>query len=392
MVDAVVVGAGAAGLSLAHRLTGAAGADVVLVTAPEGPLRPAERTWCWWEAGPGEYDEAVVAAFPRLRVRGRAGDVAERRPGALRYKMLRSGGFEALIRGRLAERAGFRAVTAAVSSVRDAPGGGAEVRGTAPDGRPVVLRARWAFDSRPPRHLPPARTTLLQHFRGWFVRAGRGAFEPGVAELMDFRTPQPPRGLSFGYLLPLGEREALVEYTEFSPAPLADAAYDRALRHYTRHVLGLADPHVTAVEQGVIPMTDGTFPRRAGRSVFRIGVAGGAARPATGYAFAAVQRQSRAIADAFRRGRPPVPPPPHSARSRGMDAVLLAALDAGRVSGPDVLTRLFHEVPTERLLRFLDGRTRWWEDAAVGLRMPVGPMLRTAAELPFRPRRNASGK
>ncbi|OSC57206.1 lycopene cyclase, partial [Streptomyces sp. 4F] len=68
-------------------------------------------------------------------------------------------------------------------------------------------------------------------------------------------------------------------------------------------------------------------------------------------------------------------------------AVLLRALDTGRVDGPDLFFRLFERVPAGRLLRFLDGRSRLFEDLAVGVRTPVLPMLRTAAELPWLPRR-----
>lgn len=70
-----------------------------------------------------------------------------------------------------------------------------------------------------------------------------------------------------------------------------------------------------------------------------------------------------------------------------MDAVLLRALDTGRVDGPDFFYRLFDRVPVTRLLRFLDGRTRLYEDLAVGAHAPVAPMLRTAAELLWLPRR-----
>lgn len=69
-----------------------------------------------------------------------------------------------------------------------------------------------------------------------------------------------------------------------------------------------------------------------------------------------------------------------------MDAVLLRALDSGRVDGAEFFTGLFRTVPMERLLRFLDGRSRLWEDLAIGLRTPVLPILRTVAELPLLPR------
>ncbi|NBM20838.1 lycopene cyclase family protein, partial [Streptomyces sp. GC420] len=399
MTDAevVIVGAGAAGLSLADRLTaptapGLPGdpVSVVLADAPPGPARPAERTWCYWEEPGGAYDEAVVASWDRLRVRAPDGTLTEGRPAPLRYKMLRSSGFEELLSVRLRARPGFRRTEAHVHAVHDTRDG-ARAQGVTAGGDPVELRGRWVFDSRPLRRLPPARTLLLQHFRGWFLRTERPSFDPEAAEFMDFRTPQPRRGLSFGYVLPLGTREALVEYTEFSPAVIDGAAYDEALRHYTGTVLRLGPFQTRSAEQGVIPMTDAVFPRRTGRAVFRIGAAGGATRPATGYTFAAARRQAAAVADACRTGRTPVPPPAHSARSRAMDAVMLRALATGRVNGPDFFFELFRRSPTERLLRFLDGDTRLLEDLATGAHTPVLPMLRTVAELPLLRRREHSG-
>ncbi|MGW5067903.1 lycopene cyclase family protein [Streptomyces cyaneofuscatus] len=385
--DVVIVGAGAAGLSLAHHLCAPGGAvplSVVLVDAPPGPLRPPPRTWCYWEPPGGAYDSALAASWPRLRVRAADGTATVTEPSPYRYKMLRSDAFEALVGRRLTDAPGFRRIEATVTAVRDAPDGGGEV--LAQDGR-VLVRGRRVFDSRPPGRLPPARTTLLQHFMGWFVRTERPAFDPTTADLMDFRTPQPARGLSFGYVLPLDPQTALVEYTEFSPAPLSTEAYRRALGHYTQEILELGEFRVTAQERGVIPMTDGHFPRRAGRSVHRIGTAGGATRPSTGYTFAAVQRQSQSVADSLRAGRELRMPAPYGARPRAMDAVMLRALDSGRVDGSDFFTRLFRGVPAARLLRFLDGSSHLHEDLLIGLRTPVAPMLRTVAELPFLTRR-----
>uniref|UniRef100_A0AAU3GKR3 Lycopene cyclase family protein n=1 Tax=Streptomyces sp. NBC_01401 TaxID=2903854 RepID=A0AAU3GKR3_9ACTN len=386
--DALVLGGGAAGLCLAHWLT-KTGAGVTLVEAPDGPLRPAERTWCYWEAGTGEFEEAVVASWQRLRVRGPDGAVIESGPSPLRYRMVRSAPFERLVLSRLAASPAARVLRATAHEVRDAPYG-AEVRCTTAGGRPLTLRGRYVFDSRPVRAAPPHRTLLLQHFRGWYVRTAVPRFEPGVADLMDFRVPQPRHGLAFGYVLPLAPDRALVEYTEFSRAPLTTDAYEAALRQYTEGVLRLGRFTVESAEQGVIPMTDARFARRTGRAVFRIGAAGGATRPATGYTFATVQRQSRAIATALHRGSPGVVPPPHGRRALAMDAVLLRALDTGRVDGPRFFTDLFRRVPMERLLRFLDGGSTPWEEFGIGLRTPVGPMLRTAAELPFL-RRRAGG-
>nr|WSX75395.1 lycopene cyclase family protein [Streptomyces sp. NBC_00899] len=391
--DVVIVGAGAAGLSLARQLgasaDGAPG-SVVLVDAPPGPLRPPPRTWCFWEAPGGAYDDVLSASWDRLRVRGADGVATVARPAPLRYKMLRSDAFESLVERRLVANPCYRRLTATVTGVGDAPGGGGRVVARDEQGDRIVLHARYVFDSRPPGRLPAARTTLLQHFMGWFVETERPVFDPETADLMDFRTPQPAQGLSFGYVLPLGPRTALVEYTEFSRTVLDTPGYERALRHYTQAVLGIGPHRVTSVERGVIPMTDGRFPARAGTSVFRVGTAGGATRPSTGYTFAAVQRQSRAIAARLHAGGRFRMPPPYGVWPRAMDAVMLRALDTGRVDGADFFCGLFRAVPGARLLRFLDGTSHRYEDILVGLRAPVAPMLRTALELPFRPRREAS--
>ncbi|MEV7074731.1 lycopene cyclase family protein [Streptomyces sp. NPDC093990] len=392
--DVAIIGAGAAGLSLAHRLTrpapGFRHPSVVLLDAPPGPLRPPRRTWCFWETGPGPYDAAVTRSWQRLRVHRPTGEPIEQDISPLRYKMIHSDDFEALVGNALDRSGRVRRVEATVESVEGLPQG-ARIDARTADGRPASVQARWVFDSRPLGSLPAARTTLLQHFHGWFVRTGRPVFDPARVEFMDLRTSQPAQGLSFGYVLPTRPDQALVEYTEFSPAVLSADAYDKALDHYTGTVLGLDDFEVTATETGVIPMTDAGFARQTGQSVFRIGTAGGATRPSTGYTFAGVQRQTAAVAAALRRGRRPVPPLPHSPRARAMDAVLLHALDSGLVDGADFFGRLFSHVPMTRLLRFLDGGTRPHEEIAIGLRTPVLPMLRAAAEVPRLPRRPFPG-
>ncbi|MFG3105581.1 lycopene cyclase family protein [Streptomyces tendae] len=384
--DAIVVGGGAAGLCLAHRLTETRPNTLTLIEPPDGPLRPAARTWCYWNAGDDGLEEAVSASWSVLRVHGADGRPVIVEPAAFTYRMVRSGDFERLVHDRLTRSDGGRVLRATAESVRSVRGG-AEVRCTLPGGWSLTLRARRVFDSRPLPALPPARTRLVQHFRGWFVRTDTGRFDPAIADLMDFRVPQPAHGLAFGYVLPLAPDRALVEYTEFSRNTLTIEEYESALDHYCRDILGLRTFTVERTEQGAIPMTDAHFPRRAGTAVFRIGTAGGATRPATGYTFAAAQRQSRAIAAALRDGRGTVPAP-HGRRALAMDAILLRALDSGRIDGPDFFTNLFRRVPAERLLRFLDGGTSLREEWGIGLRTPVRPMLRTAAELPFLPRRS----
>lgn len=400
--DVAIVGAGAAGLSLAWRLADVDGLRIDVVEPPAGHgARSPARTWCFWEAGSGPFESLVSARWRHVAIVDERGGAIRADLAPMAYKLIRSEDLEAAVAARLAATRGVRRVTAVAAAVEDAPrgAGGAVVRGTGADGEPVELRARWVFDSRPPGEPRGARTRLLQHFLGWRVRTAAEAFDPSTATLMDFRTAQPPPrpggagggggGVSFGYVLPTSPREALVEYTEFSRTPLTDAAYAAALRGYLHGALGVGRYEVVGRERGVIPMTDARFPVRAGRAVFRIGTAGGATRPATGYTFAAVQRQADAMARALAQGRVPEPPRAHAARHLWMDSVMLAALDSGRVRGAALFPRLFRRNPPVRVMRFLGGTSTAAEDLALMRSAPLIPMAASALALAARHRGGA---
>lgn len=385
--DLAIVGAGGAGLAvlhaLAHRdLTVGLPREVrvvVLDPVPADDDVSRHRTWCFWARGPQSVAPAVQASWRHVRVSD------ERRDLLLdldpyRYHLVRAVDLTALVADEVdrAPRLHVERVQVAVDRV-DSCADHAHVRWST-----GALRARLVLDSRP---VPPERPGAVwwwQHFRGWTLPAGSlpGGVAP-AARLMDFRTVQPRTGLSFGYVLPLPDGRALVEYTEFSPTRLDDAGYDSALRGYL-DLLGAPDAVVAEhVETGAIPMTDGAFARRCGARVLRIGTAGGATRGSTGYTFAAMLRHGRGVADLVAGGaleRPGrlVLPPAYPARHRWMDAVMLQALDAGLVAGPAFFTGLFAAQPPGRVLRFLDGRSSPLEELAVMAASPTMPMARAS--------------
>ncbi|WP_091091802.1 lycopene cyclase family protein [Micromonospora nigra] len=365
---ALVGGGGAASLVLAALVRhGVRGLRIAVVDPVH--RRGQDRTWAFWGQPGSDLDDALAASWQQVEVATPAGRrVLDLTP--LRYAMLRSG--PVYDRAAEAERhLGAIRIRAGVDMLDD-DGDRVAIRA----GDNPVARARWVLDSRPRPPSRPGRTNWLQHFRGWWLEADGPLFDPGRAVLMDFRTPQPARGVSFGYVLPVSSRYALVEYTEFSPALLTGAAYDAALTGY-RRLLGLDPARLTVreVENGVIPMTDGPFTARPSPRVVRLGAAGGATRPSTGFTFSAMHRQADQVAAALAAGRPPVPASAYPRRHLWMDAVALRALDAGGVGGPEFFDRLFARNPAERVLRFLDGDTTVAEDLAVMRSARLAPMV-----------------
>ncbi|KAB1132303.1 lycopene cyclase [Micromonospora sp. AMSO12t] len=374
-VDLALVGGGGAASLVLAALDRHGVRDLRVAVVDPVHRRGQDRTWAFWDRPGSDLDPMLAASWDQVEVATPDGRrVLDLAP--LRYAMLRSGPVYA--RAAEAERRlGVRRIVAPVDALHD---DGEHVTVCAGGGDGPAVRATWVLDSRPRPPRRPGRTNWLQHFRGWWLESAVPVFDPARAVLMDFRTPQPARGVSFGYVLPVSDRYALVEYTEFGPDLLTDAGYDAALAGY-RDLLGL-DParlRVREVENGVIPMTDGPFEARPSPRVVRLGTAGGATRPSTGFTFSAMHRQAEQVARALAAGRPPVPAAAYPRRHRWMDAVALRALDGGGVGGPDFFGRLFDRNPAERVLRFLDGATTPAEEVALMGTTRLRPMVAATA-------------
>lgn len=396
--DIVLLGGGGAAIIVLHHLAAALRDQPrsreplrVVIVDPVDRLRehPADRTWCsWWGVADPHlalFKPSIAASWERLSVIGPDGRARLLQLGKLRYVMVRSEDFYARVAEQMAALKDALEVTHVAATVDSVTAGADQVTVATSEG-PVV--AQVALDSRPAAPDRPAATVLLQHFRGEVVRDGDSdnADRRDAAVFMDFSLPQPPIGVAFGYRLPVSDGTTLVEYTEFSPAVLDDAGYTAALGDY-RTLLGLTEAETRHTEQGVIAMDDAVRSAIAGPRVVRIGGAGGATRGSTGYAFAAMQRQGRAMAVAIvaehAAGRPLTaaaiaPPRAYPRRHVWMDAVMLRALASGKLRGADFFVRLFDNNPPERVLGFLDGSTSLAQEVALMASLPKRVMLASA--------------
>lgn len=365
-VDIALIGAGCAGLSLALRLAqGGYGGRVLLVEPSTEDTN--DRTWCGWSDGDHPFAAARVRRWWHWAVSTPA---AEARCASrdLPYEMLdarqvRRIGWEAVARrDDWISRRGCR--VQALQGLRR----GMQV--TLDNGE--VFEAAWVLDSRAPgRRL--GRPWLWQAFAGVEL-AGTPALDPETARLMDFRTAEAPHLLTFTYQLPIAGERRLLELTHFTPEPPAPAALDASLQTL-RARLGLDGSHPLRYERGYLPMAP-PLPQPGGRHI-RIGAAGGSLRPATGYAFHAIQRWADACASRLLAGRAPCPPE-RSRLLEWMDRVFLEALWRDPRLAPERFLQLFATAPSESLARFLTGRPRPADLARVITALPTPPLLGAA--------------
>jgi len=371
----VLVGGGAAGLSLAYHLAREprlAGRRVLLIE-PE-PKDQNDRTWSYWADEPGLFDHLAVREWTSIAFRS-PGFEQILRLSTYRYRTIRGLDFYQFVHQALvAKAAQFTLVRGTVAQLTETATG-------------VVARtmagqeftARYAFDSRPPalERQPDKYRYLLQHFVGWEIETDHDVFNPDVVEFMDFRGLQHHEA-RFMYVLPFGPRRALVEYTLFSAKVLEKAEYEAHILEYLKNTLGLASSQyrITAEEIGAIPMTDHPLPARAGARIINLGTRAGRAKPSTGYAFQRIQAQSaRLVAALAATGHPPADPTGDQWQFHWFDTLLLDIMQRQGETTRDLFAQLFERNPVERVLRFLDEKTSWVDNLRIMNSVSAGPFM-----------------
>ncbi len=372
--DYIVSGGGAAGLSWVHRLLHSSLKDRrVLILEPDTKDRN-DRTWCFWEREPGPFEHIVHHQWRRLWFhQGDFSRLLDINPYV--YKVIRGIDFYKEVKAVLAGFPNVEWRQAPVEELRNT-GAGVEVKAGG-----WLYSADWCINSvyRGPAPDKQKLNYLDQHFRGWFVRAESDVFDPGVATMMDFRTPQEGE-FRFLYVLPFSTKEALVEVAIFSNQHLEAAGYDEILARYMREHLPQAGGYeVTETEQGNIPMTDFDFPRQEGRIV-NIGMAGGDTRASTGYTFWNIQqRVDGMVRQLEQQGRMTDDEPWARRRSRRYDTLMLHVLERGLHPGDELFRQLFERNPSPRLLAFLNAETTLPQELALMSTTPIGKFLAALA-------------
>ncbi|MGN6510637.1 MAG: lycopene cyclase family protein [Chitinophaga sp.] len=346
----IIAGAGCAGLSLAVHFADCArlqGKRVLIIDKDTDVDN--NRAWCFWETAPGIFETIVHRRWEKVWFHGADGISSLLHIRPYTYKMVRATDFYRHARSIIRRRSSFYFRQLHIEkmwSEKDY----AFIRAGG-----ETIAADYIFSSIPisPLEKQKGKHYLVQHFRSWTVQAEKDTFDPEAATLMDFR-PLQQHGVSFVYTLPVSPREAIVEYTVFSEAPLPAHEYDKVLQEYmSRQFPGTAF-RVSGEIDGVIPMTNHQFALHEGRIVF-IGTAGGQTKPTTGYTFRFIQQHSRRLTDMLAgSGHPYLGRRTGWKRFHFYDSVLLRMLSERKVEGAAVFSRLFTRNPAQRVFRFFD--------------------------------------
>ncbi len=367
-VDVAILGGGCAGLSLAMRL---AGTKLRVAVVEPRHAYSDDRTWSFWQTAPHPFDDCTRRRWDRWSVEA-GGRTVQRISSSLRYQSLSAlAVYQKAIRtlGTAANVQLLLGTSVVGDPRRTALGTALEIETTA-----GALSAAWVVDSRP----RPADRGFGQYFIGHEIEVDGAVFDEREVELMAFATPRRER-TDFIYTLPFARDRALIEATSFAAADPGEAVLGAALTAAIEARSGGRRVTCHRVERGFIPMRcTGGQPAAATPEPrwLRAGLAGGAARPSTGYAFQRIQATADVQAAALVHGRPLAPVALDSRFTCWMDGLFLRVLRRWPERAPGLFLELFAQAPPDRLERFLSGSTAPRDRLAVVGSLPPMPFLR----------------
>lgn len=371
--DYAIVGAGCSGLTLAVELIKAANDCRIVILDPRRTYHH-DRIWCFWKTMPHTFSQAIRHSWFQWKVRHNGQEVRQA-SSQFPYQYLPADSFYTTafdVINRCSSADLFLdTVTTDITEDKT------DVSITTNQGK---FKARFAFDGRNDPKQHSKRGCLLQHYAGQRIQTHTSVFDPGTVTLMDFDVPQ-QHGITFFYVLPFSDKEALVEPTVLSYTPLKPSVYTELIRDFLRVRFEVQQYDVLFEEQGIIPMTTQLSPVKMPARVIPIGTAAGMVKGSTGYGFLAIQKWSQTVAQNFTDGPMLRLPQPRSRLSSYLDQIFLSYIQAYPSEVPQVFFRLFQHVPADRLVRFLSDRPTPIDTSRVIAAMPKRPFIRQAAEV-----------
>lgn len=379
----MILGAGCAGLSLAWNLLEKGITDPILIVDSRSKFEN-DRTWCFWDVEPTPFSSLATHSWSRWMIHdGDREIIAE--CSEYPYIRIRSADFYRRVLERLASAPN---VTLALGQpILEASETLQGVRVTTTKSDFEGLRAFNSLISKSDSTSAGARrspVSLLQHFFGQTIQVDHPLFDPTCPTLMDFRTPQTD-GPHFVYVLPLSETEALVENTYLFPFSVSRERHRQEISDYLGMRYGLTKGSYNVIEEesGAIPMTTTATSRLAsGSRVTPIGLAGGAARPSSGYAFLRIQRQTRSIAQGV-TDLECVDSAHEQIRLGGLkyqflDTVFLQCLADRPALASRIFGQMFDRADPAAVVRFMGERSTTLDDLRIVAALPKLPFMAAA--------------
>ena len=369
-IDLINLGGGITGLTLGYHLSRsnvlhAENEQRTLILEPRNNYTR-DKTWCYWQHGATPFDEAISHKWHRWTISCN-GQTHVSESATTPYVRVDSAKFYEIGQAAIA---GSDSVTLRLrdSATKVLP----SKNGVSVHSQREAFQTCRVFDTRP---TPIPKGVLLQHFVGWEIETEVDVFDPSTVTLMDFALEA--EDIHFFYVLPLSTRRALIETTHFSTQVLDETTYAAEITDYLQQRFGLSQWRIKHQEKGVIPM-----PRQAPdlsdrphSRIVPLGLHSDTVKPSTGYCYPHAQVQARRQVEALFSYPGSHAIAARSRLSRWFDAVFIRFLEQHPQRAGEIFLRLFKQVPSDALTRFLSDEAKPADYVRVMLALPKSTFI-----------------
>ena len=360
--DYIICGGGMSGLSLAYQLSISKISDKkILIIDPERKTKN-DRTWAFWEKTDNPFDKILFKKWEKVKIVDSHKLEKTYRLGDYRYKLLRGIDFYNFVNTHLDR---FPNIVFCLDKVENITENTDNVEVTISSNEKFT--SQYVFDSTFKLNLESKKhQNLLQHFKGLVIETKENLFEEDIPEMMNFGIPQKDAECRFMYVLPFTKNKAIFEFTVFSENLLSEKEYDQSLFEYIEKDLKLTEYKILEEEFGVIPMSDTETQDIVSKRIIRIGTAGGATNPSTGYTFSNTQKKLKKIVGTLEKDQSNFEKESFWQKRHLLYAsTLLNVIKESRHPMAEVFDQLFAKNPIHLVFKFLDGETTFWEELKI---------------------------
>jgi len=346
--DYIIIGNGLAGFQLAIALSkDSFFKNKKIALIDKNPKTTNDKTWCYWEKGNGKWDHLITKSWKTANFYS-ANETLELHLQSYTYKMLESIHFYNEARRILSKNENVYCLLEEVLNVEETP----KVTVTTKE---ASYTATHVFDSRITPNFQAQKNryvTIAQHFKGWTIETDAPVFDIDSFTMMDYRVKHNNQ-TTFTYVLPITPQKALIEFTYFTPELVADDVYDVYLKKYISEVLKIETYKVTAIEKGVIPMTNFPFKNYSTPNITKIGTGGGWVKGSTGYSFKHTEKKVLQIIKNIKDNHLPTKNL-FEKKYDFYDKVFLKVLKDNNELGEWIFEQFYAKNPVQTMFQFLD--------------------------------------
>ena len=357
--DYIICGGGVSGLLLLYGLSEDpffSKKDILLIEKESKNTN--DRTLAFFENKEGAYEGLLLKKWDAATFLSPSVSL-DFKLAPYQYKLLRSKGFYKACYEKIKSQKNIQYLSAKVTTLK--------TKGLTSE----VITSNGSFSSKnvfnsifDPSNLNNQKKypVLKQHFIGWFIKTKSDQFDSNKILFMDFNIEQ-KKETRFLYVLPLDSKNALVEYTLFSPDLLEKKEYEEGIESYLKN-RGITEYEIKEKEQGNIPMSSFPFDQFNTPSVLNIGTAGGWTKASTGFTFMNTTRNVSKVISFLKTGKPLNH---FNIKNRFWfyDLLFLDVLFKYNSQGSKLFERMFKKNTPLTIFRFLDEKTSFVEELKI---------------------------